>query len=71
MVSKAKVEEKDFTSKKAREVLQKEMEERMQTCKIEIAEILQKYNCILVPVVNITGNDISSSFRILPKGDLI
>jgi hypothetical protein len=57
----------EITPEDAARVLQKSFTDRINSCKDEIAKVLDRYNCDLLPEVTIIGNQIKSSFRIVPR----
>lgn len=56
------------TSDEAKRILQEEVQQRVHNCRAEIKKILEENSCILIPEVSIVGDQIRSSFRIVPRG---
>ena len=54
---------------KATQVLQEAEQKRIRDCTDEIAKVLEKYGCLLIPEVRIVGHQIQSQTRIVVRKD--
>jgi len=56
-----------ITTEAARAALAREKQERVEKCNQEIADVLKKHNCDLIPRVVIVGGQIASDIQIVAK----
>lgn len=57
----------DLDTTKAQEVLEKAAQERTQKCEQELAAVLKKHNCVLVPILQMQGDQIRHLVQVMPN----